>query len=245
MTKDDTISKVYNDFAGFGSLKKTLADAKEVDPSIKLEDVRQWMEENTKRKKQLPGQNSFVANGAYHQYQLDLMFIKHLTDQQYDAAMVCVDVFTKYAAVVPVKGKTENDLALGVIESIVKMGKKPQVIYMDGETGIRNSKLFEKYFTENKITVHYSRGHPAFAERFIGTFKAMLDKRIKPDQQWIDLIYPILLTYNNKLVHSATEMTPKEATKPENELSAYVNMKLKAKRSRRYPPLAVGEKVHI
>ena len=73
----------------------------------------------------------------------------------------------------------------------------------------------------------------------------MLDKRMQPGQQWIDLIYAILLTYNNKLVHSPLEMTPKEATKPENELNAYVNMKLKAKRSRRYPVLAVGDKVHI
>ena len=41
-------------------------------------------------------------------------------------------------------------------------------------------------------------------------------------------------------------MTPKEATKPENELNAYVNMKLKAKRSRRYPPLAVwGQGTYI
>jgi len=54
-----------------------------------------------------------------------------------------------------------------------------------------------------------------------------------------------MFTYNNKLVHSAIEMTPKEATKPENELNAYVNMKLKAKHSRRYPVLPVCDKVHI
>ena len=89
--------------------------------------------------------------------------------------MVRIEVFTKYAAVVPVKGKTENDLALGMIESIVKMGHKPQAIYTDGETGIRNRGLFQKYFTVNKITILFSRGHPAFAERFIGTFKSMLD----------------------------------------------------------------------
>ena len=93
-----------------------MADAKEVDPSIKLDDVRKWMEENTKKKKQLPGQNSFIGNGPHHEYQVDLMFIKHLTDQQYDTAMVCIDTFTKYAAVVPIKGQTENDLALGGIE---------------------------------------------------------------------------------------------------------------------------------
>ena len=168
-----------------------------------------------------------------------------MADKQYDTPRVCIDVFTKYAAVVPVKGKTENDLALGMIESIVKMGHKPQVIYTDGETGIRNRGLFQKYFTGSKITVRYSRRHPTLAERFIGTFKSMLDKRIKPGQQWLGLIYSIVLTYNNKLVHSATDMTPKETTKPENELNAYVNLKLKAKHSRRYSHLAVGDKVHV
>ena len=58
---------MYNDLSGFGSLKQTLADARKVDPSIKLDDARQWMAETTRRKKQLPGQNSFVANGPYHE----------------------------------------------------------------------------------------------------------------------------------------------------------------------------------
>ena len=122
MIMQDTISRVYNDLRGFGLLKQPLADARDVDPSIRLDDVRRWMEENTKRKQQLKGQSSFIGNGPHHQYQLDLMYIQHLEDQQYEAAMVCIDAFTKYAAIVPVKGKSENDLALGVIESIVKMG---------------------------------------------------------------------------------------------------------------------------
>ena len=88
MTKHNTISRMYNDLSGFGSLKQTLADAREVDPSIRLDDVRQWMEENTTRKQQLKGQNSFIGNGPHHQYQLDLMLIKHLENQQYEATMV-------------------------------------------------------------------------------------------------------------------------------------------------------------
>ena len=110
MTKQDTISSVYNDLSGVGSLKQALADEREVDPSIRLDDVRQWMEENTKRKQQLKGQSSFIGNGPHHQYQLDLMYIQHLEDQQYEAALVCIDAFTKYSAIVPVKGKSENDL---------------------------------------------------------------------------------------------------------------------------------------
>ena len=66
------------------------------------------------------------------------------------------------------------------------------------------------------------------------TFKEMLDKRIKPNMQWADLIYPILLTYNNKLVQSPTGLTPQEARDPPNELEAHVNMILKAKHKRKY-----------
>ena len=53
MIKQDTVSRVYNDLSGFGLLEQTLQDAEEVDPSIKLDDVRQCMEENTKNKMQL------------------------------------------------------------------------------------------------------------------------------------------------------------------------------------------------
>ena len=42
--------------------------------------------------------------------------------------------------------------------------------------------------------------------------------------QCVDLIRPILLTYNNKLVHATTGLT-KESRDPSNELQAYVNMK--------------------
>lgn len=157
----------------------------------------------------------------------------------------CIHTFTKCALVVPVQGKSENDLALGMIEPIVNMGKKPLLIYTDGETGTRNSGLFQKRFNDNQITVHYTRGHSAFVERFLGTFKAMLDRRIAPGQDWTQLIYLILITYHNKLMNSAIEMTPKEATKPENELNVYVNLELKAKDSRRYLILSVGDKVRI
>ena len=61
----------------------------------------------------------------------------------------------------------------------------------------------------------------------------MLDKRLKPNQQWTDLIYQILLDPNNKLVHSTTELTPSDAKKPSSELMTNINMKLKAKHNRK------------
>ena len=46
-------------------------------------------------------------------------------------------------------------------------------------------------------------------------------------------------------MHSATEMTPDEAMQQDNKLNVYVAVNLKAKRSRKYPPLVVGDKVPI
>ena len=55
----------------------------------------------------------------------------------------------------------------------------------------------------------------------------MLYKRVEADEkkgktniQWNDYILEILLTYNNKMEHSAIKMTPKEAMQEKNELKA-------------------------
>ena len=53
------------------------------------------------------------------------------------------------------------------------------------------------------------------------TFKNMLFKRVEADEkkgksniQWTDYIFEIMITYNNKMLHSATDLTPEEAKKP-------------------------------
>ena len=40
----------------------------------------------------------------------------------------------------------------------------------------------KKYFDENHITIHHTKGDAAIAEIFIATCKSMLDKQIKPKQ---------------------------------------------------------------
>ena len=100
------------------------------------------------------------------------------------------------------------------------------------------------------ILHHITRGHANFCERAIRTFKDMLYKRIEADEkkgkeniQWTDYIFQIVLTYNNKMTHSATGKTPVEAMKKENEL--FVNLKIasQANKTSNYPPLGVGDEV--
>lgn len=54
-----------------------------------------------------------------------------------------------------------------------------------------------------------------------------------------------MLTYNTKDVHSATGLTPKEARKPKNETKAKISMTIKARKTRMYPEIKVGDQVKI
>ena len=210
-----------------------------------MPDVKRWFEDHIKTKKQVYGQNSFVANGAFHEYQLDLFFINHLTNQEYTVALVCIDAFIKFAVVEAIEGKTQEDLGYAMISAFVKMGKNPKVVYTDAETGRRNSTIFKTYFDENQITVHYTKSRAAVEERLIRTFKDMLDKRIRANEQWNQHIYAIMLTYSCKLIQSYTGYTPYEARTPVNELDMYLNLKIKAKYGRTYPELLVEDEVYI
>ena len=49
--------------------------------------------------------------------------------------MVCIEVFSKFATVVPVKAKSGEAAAVGITHSIREMGRKPNIVYTDGETG--------------------------------------------------------------------------------------------------------------
>ena len=71
------------------------------------------------------------------------------------------------------------------------------------------------------------------------------EKKNKGNIQWTDYIFEILLTYNNKNVHSSHNMTPKEARLPKNELKVELELNMNAKRSRTYPEISKGDKVKI
>ena len=224
------------------------------DKSITMADVEEFFKNNTEIKRKPRGQNSFVAPHNHHTYQLDLFFISSEdieTTQKFRAGLVMIDVLSKYAVVVPIKSKTPPDIIAGTMEGLQKMKAKPKIIYTDDERGIASAD-FKEYVDGENIELYRTRGHPAFAERFIRTFKDKLFKRVGNDEkkgkaniQWIDYITEIILTYNNKEVHSATGLTPNEARKEKNEFKTKLNVSVKARKEKIYPPLEVGDRVKI
>ena len=74
--KNDIISKIYFDRSGFGSIQTTYKDAKAKEPTITLNEVKEWFKKNIEQKKQLRGQNSFIPPHPLYEFQMDLFFYK-------------------------------------------------------------------------------------------------------------------------------------------------------------------------
>ncbi len=216
--KDKLIYDIYYNEAGYSSIKTTYSDAILKNNKITLTYVQTWFLENVVNKRQPGGSNSFIAPHAHYEYQIDLFRIKDLKEQKYTWGCVCLDVFSKYAVVVPMLDNKGGAAAAAIIESFQKMGKKPELLYTDGETSFDTYAL-QEYYEQQKIKHYITRKHAAFAERFIRTFKHMLYKRIDEGKvktenpQWHDYVYQVMLTYNNKQKHSSTNKTPKDARK--------------------------------
>ena len=250
-SKQEIISEVYFDRAGYQRKANTLKDARAKDKSITMADVNEFFNKNVEEKRKPRGENSFVAPHAYYEYQADLFFIKDLENQKTTVGFIMIDVFSKYMVVLPLPSKDGADVASGFIEGFKKMGKKCELLYTDDETAF-STEYLQKYFKDEGIKHYITRGHAPFAEVAIKTFKLQLYKRIEADEKkgknnidWSNYIFEILLTYNNKMKHSAINMTPIEARKPKNEFQVKMNLSTKAVKKRTYPDVDEGDRVKL
>ena len=171
-SKNKLLNKLYYDEAGFSSIQNLYKEAKQIDKSISLAFVKEWHNNNVGKSRYYGGKNSFVAPGANYEYQVDLFFISDLENQKYNIGFICIDIFTKYCVVVPIKSKQEGDVAQGLIEALHKMGKKPIYIYSDDE-GSLNSNSIQTYLKEQGIKHVVTRTHAHYAERMVRTLKAI------------------------------------------------------------------------
>ena len=172
MTKDEILSFIYLDPAGYGSIKETYTEARKKDKSITMKDVKDFIDKHVEQKKQLRGYNSFIAHEPKEEYQVDLFFLpkKDFPKESYIGGVIAIDIFTRFITIIPIKTKTIPDILEAMKQILNKMGK-PKTIYSDNEGAWSAGTEISKYFQAEHIRHIITLSHPAFSERAIRTIK--------------------------------------------------------------------------
>ena len=259
LTKNDIISNIYYDPAeGFGSVKDILKRAKEEDSTITTNDVKAFLKKQpNKQIRKHRGHNSYTAPFARFQYQIDIMDMVPLTkdvqkkpnkkvvivkNNQPRYGLVVIDIFSKFANVVPMKNKDGVSVLKALKDSFEIMGF-PMSIYSDDDGAFKS--VVKEFFDGEGINHIITLTHANVAERFIRTMKNNIHDRVRFNKgNWTDQLKFALDKYN-KTVHSSTKEKPVEAHKDENHMDVRVNLTLREKNTRKYDNVNEGDKVKV
>ena len=249
--KERTVKEVYeNREQGYGSIKDTFQQAKAKDASIKLDDVKKYLNKQPHRQTQFTYKkfNSFVSPGPKFEFEMDLidMTAKAKENDGYQYGWVAIDNFTKFAWVIPMKEKDTENLINACTRIFEKMGK-PKQVYSDQEPALTGNDLVAWLHSQNiKHITSISGAHTV--ERFNRTLKEKTQTRLNAmgisRDKWVEQLDYILNKYN-RTEHTTTKMTPMDAKKPQNEMTVKFNLEMAAKRNRKYPELKKDDRVRI
>jgi hypothetical protein len=127
--------------------------------------------------------------------------------------MSMIDVFSKFAVVIPIKIRFAVDVIPALFQAFKIMGQQPEILYSDDEPALHGDLTVDAYKEAN--IQHVVAGSAHFIERFNRTFKNMMTDRMNQIirgvrlrgkqtpadptlYQWTDLVPHVMAEYNKK-----------------------------------------------
>ena len=127
--------------------------------------------------------------------------------------LCAIDLFRKYAWVIPVKDKKGTSI-VNAFPKIITKGRKPNKIWVDQGSELYNQS-FKGFLKINNIEMYstYNEGKSVVAERFIRTLKNKIFKHMTAISKniYFDALDDIVNKYNNT-VDRTTKMKPIDVT---------------------------------
>ena len=225
---DDYLSSVYYDpkrSGGFGGAERLYKDVKKEGKfAISRKEIREWLMKQDAYTLHKPMRRHFKRNrvivgGIDQQWQMDLADMQSMQkfNDGYRYLLVCIDVFSKYAWVVPLKNKTGPTL-VEAFKVILTSGCKPEKIMTDQGTEFLN-KHFRALMKEEDIELYntYNETKASIVERLIRTLKTKMWRYFtaKKTMRYIDMLPDLVYSYNHS-VHRSIKTKPVDVT-AENE----------------------------
>ena len=212
---DDYLAKVYYDpKRGFGGVNRLYDDVKKEGKfNISRSKIKEWlMRQDTytlhKPIRRNLKRNRVIVGGIDQQWQMDLADMQSMQkfNDGYRYLLVCIDVFSKYAWVVPLKNKTGPSL-VEALKIIFTSGRKPEKIITDQGTEFFNGH-FKALLKDEDIETKAS-----IVERLIRTLKTRMWRYFtaKKTVRYIDILPDLVYSYNHT-VHRSIKMRPTDVT---------------------------------
>ena len=222
---EKTLSSTYLDPsqpASFGGLDAVYRAVKEKGKNkISRKQVRDWLSQQDVYTLHKPAWRRYkrsrvIVPGIDAQFQADLVDVQNLSryNKGYKYLLTCIDIFSKYAWVVPLKTKQGQEL-VKAFQMILSSGRKPNKLQTDQGTEFLN-RVFQKFLRDNNIdffTVN-SGLKASVVERFNRTFKNKMYKYFtaKNTLTYINVLPQLVSSYNNTY-HRSIKMKPSQVTK--------------------------------
>jgi transposase InsO family protein len=145
--------------------------------------------------------NRVIVGGIDEEWQMDLADVQSLKkyNDGYRYLLVCIDVFSKYAWIVPIKSKTGPAL-VEAFKVILSSGRKPQKIMTDQGTEFFNNS-FQTLLKNKDIELFntFNETKASVVERVIRTFKTKMWRYFtaKKTMRYLDMLPDLVYSYNH------------------------------------------------
>lgn len=213
---DRKLKDIYYDPAKAGSFGGVSALAK----AASNKSVKDWLISQETYTLHKPVRRHFQRRrtfclGVDHLWQVDLVDLSSLVKHNdgYRFLLSCVDCFSRYAWVVPVKNKTADSI-LKAFDSIINI-RKPTYLQSDKGSEFLNSS-FQSYLKQNDIQFYTSENDDikcALVERYNRTLKTRMWRYFTHSNslRYIDVLPALVKSYNDT-VHSTIKTAPSLVT---------------------------------
>ena len=221
---DDYLASVYYDpkrSGGFGGVDRLYKDVKK-EGKIKISrtKIKEWLMKQDAYTLHEPirrhfKRNRVIVGGIDQQWQMDLADMQSMQkfNDGYRYLLVCIDVFSKYAWVVPLKNKKGPSL-VETFKIILTSGRKPEKIITDQGTEFFN-KHFKALLKDEDIELYntYNETKASVVERLIRTLKTRIWRYFtaKKTMRYIDMLPDLVYSYNHT-IHRSIKKKPADIT---------------------------------
>ncbi len=224
---DKVLTSLYYDLKSplaYTSRQNVYREAKKQLPSISRKDVESWFENQLAPTLHKPvryrfKRNKTVVKGVWEQFQSDLCDMSNISkfNDKYTFLLTCIDCFSRYAWVKPVKNKSGPEIAR-VLEEIFKEKVCKRMQTDKGKEYLNRHvrELLNKYNIE--LWTSNNEVKAAMVERFNRTMKTRMYKYLTANntRRYVEVLPDLVTGYNNT-VHRSIGMAPAKV-KHEDEI---------------------------